>query len=104
MLRTSERNDFKRWRDVHLRSRYGISEEQFEDMLAKQDYSCAICRETLDLINYSNIHIDHDHKCCPGRKTCGKCVRGLLCRGCNVGLSFYERLASQAATYLKEVI
>ena len=23
--------------------------------------------------------VDHDHKCCPGKKSCGKCVRGILC-------------------------
>jgi hypothetical protein len=28
-------------------------------------------------------HIDHDHDCCPGSYTCGKCVRGVLCAPCN---------------------
>ena len=27
--------------------------------------------------------MDHYHKCCPGKTSCGKCVRGLLCGNCN---------------------
>lgn len=30
-----------------------------------------------------DLHVDHDHACCPGSKTCGTCVRGVLCGGCN---------------------
>lgn len=36
------------------------------------------------------MHIDHDHSCCPGKGSCGKCVRGILCRNCNVGLGFLK--------------
>lgn len=28
--------------------------------------------------------VDHNHSCCPGRKSCGKCVRGLVHRRCNM--------------------
>lgn len=30
--------------------------------------------------------VDHDHDCCTGAHSCGSCIRGLICRVCNVGL------------------
>jgi predicted Zn-ribbon and HTH transcriptional regulator len=33
--------------------------------------------------NDLKMAIDHDHRCCPTIKTCGKCVRGILCSNCN---------------------
>lgn len=26
---------------------------------------------------------DHDHECCPGARSCGVCVRGIVCYDCN---------------------
>lgn len=28
-------------------------------------------------------HVDHNHDCCDSQKSCGKCVRGVLCKNCN---------------------
>lgn len=36
-------------------------------------------------------YVDHDHKCCSGDKSCGKCVRGILCPGCNTGMHYYDK-------------
>jgi len=34
--------------------------------------------------------VDHDHKCCPGKTSCGQCVRGLLCWNCNDTLATFR--------------
>jgi hypothetical protein len=48
--------------------------------------------------------VDHDHACCPGAKSCGKCVRSLLCASCNKGIAMFadepQRLDA-AAAYLR---
>lgn len=79
---------------------YGVSQQKFDAMLDSQGGRCAVCKEVLDC-----PHIDHDHQCCPGLKSCGKCVRGLLCDNCNRGLgAFHDRpeVLVSAAEYIKE--
>lgn len=52
-------------------------------MLLDQDGRCAICNGDF---GEETPRIDHDHRCCPTDKTCGLCVRQLLCNRCNVVL------------------
>jgi hypothetical protein len=87
-------------------ARMGITLERYQQMLEDQNHRCAICRE-LETVLHKGIHrrlsIDHDHACCPGRKSCGKCVRMLLCARCNSGLGYFydnPELLQNAATYL----
>lgn len=70
----------------HILRRYNISLATWEEMLAKQDNRCAICGEQPK----RRLYVDHDHSCCPGYKSCGQCVRGLLCTKCNTGLERME--------------
>jgi hypothetical protein len=73
-------------RKICLR-RFRMTPEEFEKILNAQGRACAICRTTTPSGKYRQWCVDHDHRCCPGRKkSCGKCIRGLLCASCNHAL------------------
>ena len=65
-------------------AKHNITIEQWENMLNKQGGVCAACGEQNSAER--NLHIDHDHSCCEGTYSCGKCIRGLLCSQCNTAL------------------
>lgn len=67
---------------------YKITPEKYKEILLSQDSSCAICREPSEGFK---LLVDHDHSCCSTKaKSCGKCVRGLLCSYCNLNLGRIE--------------
>ena len=68
--------------------RKGIEPEVYDAMFAAQGGVCAACGRESEPTK--SLRIDHDHACCPGEKACGKCVRGLLCMGCNAALGIIE--------------
>ena len=77
--------------DLQLRKTYNITQADYDRMLAEQGGCCAICRTDKPGRGrfggrFKNFCVDHDHACCPGKKSCGKCVRGLLCLDCNHAL------------------
>ncbi len=65
----------RRERAGHLMRKFGITLEQYEEMLAEQDGGCAICGRKPGKIS---LHIDHDHET--------DRIRGLLCFRCNNAL------------------
>lgn len=60
---------------------------QYWTMLDEQNWVCSICGEECAK---GRLCIDHDHNCCSGNFSCGKCIRGLLCRSCNGGLGGFD--------------
>jgi Autographiviridae endonuclease VII len=54
---------------------YGITQEQFDALIASQQNACAICRVGFSQSKINCPHVDHNH-------FTGK-VRGLLCHNCN---------------------
>lgn len=81
------------WRRTWLKSTYGITSEQYDEMLKKQKGLCRICGG----VNKSGrrLHIDHDHST--------GAIRDLLCFGCNGGLGGFkdnQELLFKAIQYL----
>lgn len=76
----------------YLWAKYRLSLEAYKAMLAAQGGACAICKVDAPTdIRTNRFHVDHDHACCPSsQKTCGKCVRALLCHGCNTALGNFK--------------
>ncbi|WP_171060169.1 endonuclease domain-containing protein [Streptomyces montanus] len=80
--------------------RYGLTIARFNAVLRVQNFAIALCGDNEEEDDFgiphtkaSNWHIDHDHTCCGPGSSCGNCVRGLLCRQCNMEyLPAYERL------------
>lgn len=68
---------------AHLRHRYHLSYERYQEMLEEQGGCCAICDTNDPGTQYGWFCVDHDHACCSGKTSCGKCIRALLCNQCN---------------------
>lgn len=66
--------------------KYGLTISRFEEILAMQGGRCASCRTTEPGGRHGTWHVDHDHRCCPRGRSCGTCVCGLLCQGCNIAI------------------
>jgi hypothetical protein len=74
--------------------------------LAK-DPTCRICHVNIlevltvrtDKTRRTLLAIDHDHSCCPGAFSCGRCFRGFLCLPCNslLGMADDQPARLQAA-------
>ena len=81
-----------------LWTKYKITTEEYNEMLANQNNSCAICgTESTRNKSYKFFPVDHCHET-------GK-VRALLCDYCNVGLGRFEddpERLRKAADYLEK--
>jgi hypothetical protein len=63
-------------------------------VVLNKEVGCDLCGSTERLV------FDHDHRCCPNPhkyskgKTCGKCLRGILCTVCNTTLGLLKEEAA----------
>lgn len=79
-------------RDYSRKRNYGLTPQDYEDLLVEQNGRCAVCNKFMD--EDVRIAVDHDHRT--------EQVRGLVCTFCNIGLGYVDRrlwLAS-ALSYL----
>lgn len=79
----------RHYREKAILFRFGLSPEAYQAMYDAQDGKCAICRRPETRLQYGkvmNLAVDHDRACCPGKRSCGKCIRRLLCGRCNLTL------------------
>jgi Recombination endonuclease VII len=86
---------YRRYRRAHhLKNKFDITEEQYDEMLAAQNRKCALCDRTDSPTK--RLAVDHNH-------TTGK-VRALLCDRCNRGIGFLDEDTTRlraAANYLE---
>jgi hypothetical protein len=86
----SKRRDVER--EGHLRRTFGITQADYDALLASQGGGCAICGKPPRKIS---LHVDHDHET-------GE-IRGLLCVGCNNALGQFHddaALLDRAISYV----
>lgn len=88
-------NNKDRYRDKNYKRTYGISLEEYNDLLLGQNDCCALCGRHKSF-QKRPLSVDHCHET--------GVVRGLLCLGCNAGLGMLgdniEGL-ERAISYLK---
>jgi hypothetical protein len=92
--RNKHRNENKdlyksRW----MKSVYGITLNEFNDMIINQNGKCKICQSYF--FSTKNTHLDHCHST--------GVIRGVLCTTCNTGLGMFKDdigLLSKAILYI----
>ena len=92
------------YRKYRLKSWFKLSLDEYDKMLKKQDNKCAICLIDQSELSKS-LSVDHDRSCCPGEKSCGECIRGLLCSNCNFAIGQFkdnETTMKSAIKYIRK--
>lgn len=98
-----DRSNEDQIQDRRLYHQYRIRLTEYRALLEAQGGGCAICSAP-EAGGRGRFHVDHDHSCCPGNKSCGECVRGLLCHNCNTGIGSMgddAAMLRKAADYLE---
>jgi hypothetical protein len=82
-------------REQKLKANYGITLDQYNQILAKQNNLCSICEKPNK--HKRRLNVDHDH--------ITGVVRGLLCHHCNTSLGGFGdsiEVLARAIKYLEE--
>ena len=90
------------YRNYEYKKKYKIDLDIYNKVLEEQNGVCYICKGTWSKV----LVVDHDHDCCSEEKTCGNCLRALLCGSCNAGLGWFKhdiKIMSSAIAYMQTV-
>jgi Recombination endonuclease VII len=77
--RAYRRKNADKDREYHLQRQFGLTQAEYEQRLAAQDGSCAVCGNPP---GKTSLHVDHDHDT--------GAIRGLLCMRCNNALGLFR--------------
>lgn len=104
MLANNHKKNWPKYFAQRRYKNYNFSQEQYDQMFLSQEKRCAACG-TLDpaLRGRDKWCLDHAHSCCPGPRSCGKCIRGILCDACNKALGCIQD-KPEIALALKEYL
>lgn len=88
-------------KDRFFKRTYGISLEDYQNLLKQQNNACAICERQESVLDKRTkeprrLAVDHDHET--------GTIRGLLCMSCNVGLGKFgdnQETLRKALNYLE---
>ncbi len=90
-----------RFRRMKMARLHGMKPDEWAALWDEQGGRCYLCGDDLASLTPRNVHVDHDHRCCPKETSCSYCRRGLACFRCNaaIGMAFDdpERLRRMAA-------
>lgn len=75
-------------RQRQAEKRYGMSPGEWSQRFEAQGRKCACCESARS--GGKGWHVDHDHSCCSGKKSCGKCTRGIICHSCNQAMGLVK--------------
>ena len=95
--RQSINNNATYRRQRALKQNYGLTIEQYDEMVSRQNGLCLICRKPPSGGRGRRLYVDHCHET--------KIVRGLLCNRCNSAIGLLDEDAARmkhAANYVLE--
>jgi hypothetical protein len=91
--RKNRERRLEKMREIHLRSKFGLTPDEYDRILQAQGGVCALCESSPT--QGISLHVDHDHGT-------GE-IRGLLCMRCNNALGLFREdpdVLKRAARYV----
>lgn len=82
------RENYRRWRDAGGKNPLQRRRNQaVAELWHEQGGCCYLCEKPVPL---EDVHLEHDHRCCPRLSFCAFCIRGVSCAQCNHVVGFAE--------------